>query len=305
MLYRETLCLPFGILNIYRNSPDICRGVLANGIYKSLFSSRVYNVYMGYNFASVDETYRAQQMKKGIYLGHNIGSPCKLHIDRNNIFVYMEEKDGYEKVFWSFVLKYILTDAGLKASVLHLKGMLLQGPKGDLIILLGKGQSGKTTLGMRLKKYGYNVVSNTHCMVKKNYVWGINSWVRIRNNKSQTYISACNNCNIELDGYISRCYVVFPNYEGILKKYESIDDKEKYLYIKNFSAAISNYDLKEEVWDYMVSNEANDIKNRIYNFKLEEILVKEFCNLNIDFVSIDSNSEKCLDEFRCMIEEKK
>lgn len=295
----EILNMPFGRLKIHRKKSELCRNVLADADYKSKFSDCEYNVYIGYDFDNVDKTYRAVQMQKGLYLGHNIGKPCKLHIEKNNLYLYMNESKDYEKVFWSFAIKYILTAVGLEKEVLHIKGLLLRSPKGKMYLLLGKGQSGKTTLGKELEKKGYKIVSNTHCFVKGNYVWGINSWVRVRNTDGQEYVIP-EKCNLFLDGEIEKSYVIDWNNQAQIKRYDNINMEEKYLYLKNFVAAICNYDLKEEVWDYMSQDE--QLKGQIGCFHKEDVLVREFASHSIEFISIDAKNEECLNEFIDMME---
>lgn len=296
----EIINMPFGRLIIHRKESHLCRDVIADGNYRYKFSEQEYNVYLGYDFENVDKTYRAMQMQKGIYLGHNVGGSCKLHIESNNLYLYMNESQNYEKVFWSFAVKYILTAVGLKEDVLHIKGLLLRNPDGKMVLLLGKGQSGKTTLGRILEIRGYKIVSNTHCFVKGNYVWGINSWIRVRNAEGQEYIIPKNN-DYFIDGEIKKCYIIDWNNRGWIKQYDNICDEEKYFYIKNFVAAICNYDLKEEVWDYMSEND--QLKTRIDCFLREDVLIKEFAKRSIEFVSIDSKSKACINKFISMMED--
>jgi hypothetical protein len=290
----EVINMPFGSLKIYRKDCNLCTGVIASGMYNCTFSKREYNVYIGYDFDNIDNTYRAVQMQKGVYLGHNIGEPCKLHIDNNKLYLYCHKSKEYEKIFWSFVLKYILTVISLEEGVLHIKGLLLKAPEGKLFLMLGKGKSGKTTLGKMLEKYGYQVISNTHCLVKGNYIWGVNSWVRIRNAQNQDYIRPKRIC-FPLDGEIEKCYIIDWNAQGLIKQYDNINMEEKYIYIKNFVAAICNYDLKEEIWDYMARND--QVKERLAFFYKEDLLVKEFVKRDIEIISLDARDEKCLNKF--------
>ena len=290
----EIYNMPFGKLKKYCKGDAVCKGVIANGNYKCKFSNDEYNIYMGYALSNIDKTYRAVQMKKGLYLGHNMGNPCDLHIDRNNIFLYMKDSANYEKVFWGFAIKYIFTMAALEKNVLHIKGLLLKDHREKLYLLLGKGQSGKTTLGIELEKKGYKVVSNTHCFVKGEYVWGINSWIRLRSGVSQKYLIPSDTDEV-LDGKIEKCYVVDWNNQGEFKIDTSISDLEKYLYIRNFVAAIGNYDLKEEVWDYTSQN--RNIKEKINLFCKEDEMIKSFMANTIQFIDIDSRNENCLNKF--------
>ena len=149
-------------------------------------------------------------------------------------------------------------------------------------------------MGRELEKKGYKVVSNTHCFVKGEYVWGINSWIRLRSGISQKYLIPSDTDEV-LDGKIEKCYVVDWNNQGEFKIDTSISDLEKYLYIRNFVAAIGNYDLKEEVWDYTSQN--RNIKEKINLFCKEDEMIKSFMANTIQFIDIDSRNENCLNKF--------
>ena len=180
---RRIINLPFGTITVYSKNKELRGGVLNSGRYNTFFSEVNYNVYLGWDFENVDTTYRATQMKKGIYLGHNVGEPCKLHICQNDIHIYTENELLYDKIFWSFVVKHIFTKACLDNDILHLKATLLRDIRdGMCVVLLGKGGSGKTTLADKLCERNFELLSNTHCMVKDDYIWGVNSWVRRRKN---------------------------------------------------------------------------------------------------------------------------
>ncbi len=66
---------------------------------------------------------------------------------------------------------------------------------------------------------------------------------------------------------------------------------QKYYYLKNFSAAINNYDLKEEVFDYMTKDE----EMAINYLKREDDLVKSFCEKMVVGISINSLEIKCIE----------
>lgn len=287
----ESIEMPFGKINLYRKRNDICKGVLLSGNYNKKFSDKVYNIYMGFKIEDADSTYRGNQMSRGIYLGHNLGSSCKMNIKDNNIYINVEKDEDYSKVFWSFILKYILTKASLDENVLHIKGSLIRGLNGELILLLGKGGSGKTTLGKMLQEFGYRIISNTHCLVKDDYIWGINSWTRIRNDKGQKYIEPPKNI-CKMDGKIKKCFIVNCNNVGTFNL-TKVDEKYLYYYIRNFVSAINNYDLKEEVWDYMSEN---NISRKMDLFEVEDDLIKTFIRQKILLLSNDTLNNECLEK---------
>ncbi len=288
---RRIINLPFGTITVYSKNKELCGGVLNSGRYNTFFSEVNYNVYLGWDFENVDTTYRATQMKKGIYLGHNVGEPCKLHICQNDIHIYTENEQLYDKIFWSFVVKYIFTKACLDNDILHLKATLLRDIRdGMCVVLLGKGGSGKTTLADKLCERNFELLSNTHCMVKDDYIWGVNSWVRRRKNSIEKY--ELEKKDFILDGVIKKCIMVEGNSENNKLHIETLTIDEKYYYLKNFSAAISNYDLKEEVCDYMAENNTMIVEY----LKKEDELVKRFSEREILWIKLDSFEKECIEQ---------
>ena len=89
----------------------------------------MFDINFGIEKIDNDTTYRGKQfIEKGLYLGHHIGKKAKLRIINNTISVYIfnGNKSDYEKVFWNFILKYILTYCSLITNSLHFKGVLLK-----------------------------------------------------------------------------------------------------------------------------------------------------------------------------------
>lgn len=286
---KRVVKLPFGTITIWSKDKELCEGVLENGNYKVNYAKINYDIYLGWDFQIIDDTYRAAQMQKGIYLGHNVGEPCKLHILENEIYIYTEKREFYPKIVWSFVLKYIFTKVSLDYNILHMKATMLRKMNHERIVLLfGKGRSGKTTLADELCKKGYECLSNTHCMIDGNYVWGINSWIRRRNGIEHYEIRSQ---NIFFDGEIKHCMIVESNHSSQELKIKELSMDQKYYYLKNFSAAINNYDLKEEVFDYMTKDE----EMAINYLKREDDLVKSFCEKMVVGISINSLEIKCIE----------
>lgn len=282
------ITLPFGDIEIYSRDGELYKDLLGEGRYETFFAKDRYRVYIGWDCFEEDLTYRGSQMKKGVYLGHNIGTPCKFHMSDNDIYIYAENEVTYRKVFWSFIVKYIFTKACLEHGILHLKATILRADRDKgLILVLGKGGSGKTTLADSLCKHGFQILSNTHCMLRDNYVWGINSWIRRREDKNEKYTIDTSKV-FELEGNVKKIIIVEGNKNKERIVIEEMNEIEKYYYIKNFSAAISNYDLKEEVFDYMTKNK----KEAVYLLKREDDLVKKMAYKKIYNVELDSLNEK-------------
>lgn len=286
----QSIKLPFGSLILVTKGQVHRSKVIGDAVYKTSFSEDTYCVNMGWEITE-DSSYRATQMKKGIYLGHNLGAPCKLHIYENNINLYLENTQMYGNVLWSFALKYIFTKACLDHDILHLKAAMVRDVKDKKIVLiLGKGGSGKTTLADNLCKNGYERISNTHCMidVKRNYAWGINSWIRRRTlGEDQFYLDEP---DWFLDGFVKKIIIAEGTNNTDLLSINKLTYCEKYYFIKFFSAAICNYDLKEEVFDYMA-----DTTEKAFSYlKREDDLVKKLANTEISRVRLDSYNDVCL-----------
>lgn len=291
--------MPFGEFAIHSENVDVIKEVgkvIRSSKYKNKFSNEHYNLFIedGLNFEP-DTSYRAMQMKRGIYLGHNIGDKCYLKIDGKNIYLYSEKKERYQQILWNFVLKYIFTKVALDNDVLHAKGLLLKNKEGRLFVLFGKGGSGKTSLAKKLSCFGCTILSNTHCFIKGKYVWGVDSWIRERTEDNIQIFQFNNDINEDtlLDGIIDQQFILNYNKEKIYKCYE-LNKSDAFYYLDNYAAAINNYDLKEEVWDYF----SNEFSQRMSYFKKEETLLKNITDYSrIYYISVDIMEENSLNQF--------
>ncbi len=292
-MYIKSYDMPFGCLNIYSKTKDIVQGVLKPTNYIKKFSQDEYNVYLENEFNDFDNTYRSKQMRKGIYLGHNIGLPCNIKISDKNIYVYSDEfsKEDYKKVFWNFIIKFILTEASIKKHAIHFKGTLIKSPNGKLIVLLGRGGSGKTTIANELINYNYKLLSNTHCIYKEGYIWGIDSWLRIRNHDSTEHYLLNPFQNNTIEGTLDKLVIV--EYNNLGNYFEKEINKNEFSnYFKFFSSAIINYDLKEEIFDYC----SNDIFDFIKILNEEDEIISNIYKSSIKFLSVDVRSQNSLNK---------
>lgn len=89
--------MPFGMIKIHSNDITIINvigSVVNPATYINKFANVEYNVFLKDSLTfKADDTYRAMQMKKGIYLGHNIGTNCELCIGERNIYLYVQNKE--------------------------------------------------------------------------------------------------------------------------------------------------------------------------------------------------------------------
>lgn len=290
--------MPFGKINVYSDDLTIINKVkliIVPSNYKLKFADVEYNIFIENNAFEPDKTYRATQMLKGIYLGHNLGTPCLLRIENNNIHIYTKDKTYYPAIIWNFVLKYIFSKVALDFNVLHIKGLLLKNAKGKLYLFLGKGNSGKTTLAKNLREYGCAIVSNTHCFIENNYIWGINSWIRERDEKGNSvYLANMDSNEIDcFDGNLEKMFIINYNKENHYHYYKT-EKIYAYYYLRNFSTALTNYDLKEEVWDYF----SNNFYGCMDYFACEDRMLQYIVNNNDIFcLSMDINASQIAEKF--------
>lgn len=227
--------------------------------------------------------YREKMFGQGLYLGHHLGPPAKLYVGEDELYIQFEDRSAAScnRIIWSFVVKYVLSMTSLRSNALHLKGVLLLREKRALL-LLGRGNAGKTTLSKFLSNNGYQIIANTHCVTRTGYVWGVNTWVRRRVEEG-------------VDQY--EFFAPPRHQEGTLNKiiiYEYNDRGEFHLrpltrefataFITYFAAGIGNYDLKEDIFE----GTQGYFEDRCRLLSTELALVDELVNRHkIDYLSCD------------------
>lgn len=123
---KRIIDMPFGKLVINsKENGNLGENVLGENKYSSKFSNESFTI----NFEkteddSKEKNYRQKMFEKGLYLGHHLGLPADLQLgdSEKSIYVKNGNKCNYEKILWSYSLKYILTVMALKNDALHLKG---------------------------------------------------------------------------------------------------------------------------------------------------------------------------------------
>lgn len=296
MKYLNKISFPFGYINIYSNNSDyLCRDVLFNSQYDSKICDKNFNVFFGNNRILNDNSYRGKQLAtNGIYLGHHLGKKAKINIIGENISIYILNgvKEDYDKIFWNFVLKYILTYASLITNSLHFKGVLIKQKKSQYgIMILGKGGDGKTTLSKILENHSFITLSNTHIIIHANKAYGINTWIRERHGENEIY-QLYKKPN-SLDCNLKKIFIYHYNTKNMYSC-SQLNKNLIYNFLNHFSNAIIAYDLKEEVFDYM----ADDFQDSIQLLSNNDVLLKDFIQKHqIEFLTIDTTDKKNIIKF--------
>ncbi len=199
------------------------------------------------------KTYRERMMQKGLYIGHHFGEKVKIKIvSKNEIYICARD---YNRILWSYVTKLVLKLYSLEKKYLHLKSGVVEY-KGKVILIVGRGGSGKSEIIKVLCSNGGKFISNTHSIVSDCKVLGIKTNIRVRNKSSEFYISPHelqknNHCNEwqKID------FIFWVNHR-IDDKINIVEmSKENIFYnMMQFSEAIATWELHEDIYDYYHSN---------------------------------------------------
>ncbi|MFB5761892.1 hypothetical protein [Paenibacillus medicaginis] len=292
-MYSRLVEMPFGKLCITSTSPDyLGSSVLGHASYNRKFSDSLFTLKINTGDGDGDgvASYRQEMLRRGIYLGHHHGMSVKMKSEKDtlSISLHYESPDGYNKIIWTYAMKYVFTIMALRYDALHLKATTLI-KEGRAILLLGRGKSGKTTLASYLAQVGFNHVGNTHAMIKDEQVWAINSWKRIRRSDGNETYELCDNVGIA-NGKLVNIYVVDFNREGNFHCSE-LDFDMAFSFLLYFGGATGNYDLKEDLFDY---NMTESFSKRM-SFLVKEIsLIRQLLRNNkIYYLSADIQNPDC------------
>lgn len=199
------------------------------------------------------ETYRENVMKNGFYIGHHFGSPSRIYEKDLNCFIL--QSDNSDRIIWSYITKYLLTIYCDQLNLLHLKAAAIEHDK-RLFLVCGRGGHGKTVFVESICKDNKDVhyFSNTHVLVNESgYGISIPSNIRYRQEyKKEKYIPSAIfhdikilNDTFPIDGIFWIDYTDTKTSHVV-----TIDSKYVFAMMYHFSAAIGNWELKEDVCDY-------------------------------------------------------
>lgn len=217
---------------------------------------------------------RMKNMTKGYYNLNHCGKAAYLYIDNKiNKFFLFGRKEDCKKIFWSYIIKWIIMKESLEKKYIHIKGSLVNINNKGCLFIGGKG-SGKSTLTYTLMKEFRDAqfVSNTHvCLSKNNIGKGVYSCINYRENMarkiceenshlSPSDIKGCTNFNPYKLMYnmADDCkidYVIFYQFNTVknfdTKKIQSI---EMFPLFEHYANGINVYQLKDDLIDYYGKN---------------------------------------------------
>ncbi|MFF2154596.1 hypothetical protein ACFVVQ_04715 [Paenibacillus chitinolyticus] len=296
-MYERKVSMPFGWLHITSANPlQLGEEILRSESYSHRFADNRYELNLNAGQEDLEVgSYRSQMAQKGIYLGHHIGEPAQIASRGKEVSLRFRPDafEVYQKLFWSYAVKLILTVSALNAQALHLKASTLFW-KGKAILLIGRGGSGKTTLARFLESIGFEFRGNTHALVKEGHVWAINTWRRLREGNTQQYemFSIPGFYDAPLEGV----FVVDHNTKGEFTA-RVLDNTASSAFLTYFSAAAGNYDLKEDLTD--LHHSLPSFEERIQYLKEEYSLIQQFVGSNpIHYLSADLQDDTCKQNVR-------
>lgn len=238
-------------------------------------------------------TYREIAMsQKGFYIGHHFGDKAYMRIENNEIHLC---SNNYNRIIWSYVVKYVLTIKCLEHGWIHLKAAAVDYNNG-IYIIFGRGGSGKTELIKKLSGFGGKIVSNTHLIIREKDIIGIESNVRVRDKNGQDFYLSPSKCfdNCEFGKNIHPIKaLIWCNHRND-KNGMITEIKADYMLslVRKFGNALDAWELKEDVFDYYSSDPVLISQKLIQNDTLLENFIKNqnnyYFNLNV-FEREDSN----------------
>ena len=192
-------------------------------------------------------------MLEGAYIGHHIGRPMHFkYIDNRNIAFAHEDPD---KIIWCYIIKFVLTIYAIEKNILHIKGGAV-AYKGKSFLFLGRGGSGKTEIIRRLCKNGASFMANTHILVDQSFACGIKSNLRIREEEGDSYYTVEQlYSNNVCDGWLPIGGIFWVKYRddkiAFIKKLSPLCAFHN---LRWFTEAIANWEMKEDIADYLNSD---------------------------------------------------
>ncbi|MFC8679798.1 hypothetical protein ACFUEN_44860 [Streptomyces griseorubiginosus] len=174
------------------------------------------------------------------------------------------------------------------AAILHLKGAAV-AHKGKSFLFLGRGGNGKTELVKAMCANGAGLMTNTHLLVDGGSVYGVKSNIRVRDDGQDVYIPVDEELKVH-DGWLPIGGVFWVKYRtdgrAVVRTLPSDYARANLQY---FSESIRNWELKEDIADYLNSDpfELAEHMNGI------DKMLTEFCETHyIRYMNLDIFSDQ-------------
>ncbi len=243
-------------------------------------------------------TYREKVMsQKGFYIGHHFGEKAFLRVINNEIHLC---SNNYNRILWSYITKYILTIRCLECGWIHLKAAAVEY-KNEIYIIIGRGGSGKTELIKRMSILGAKIISNTHLVIRDKDIIGVESNIRVRDNKEKDLYIPPEECfNICAFGKNTHPIkaLVWNNYrndkESIITELQS--DCMLAL-VGKFGNALDAWELKEDIFDYYLSDPFLISQKLIQNDRKLEEFIKNYQSYYFNLNVFEREGQKKLLDF--------
>jgi hypothetical protein len=215
--------------------------------------------------AATDRSYRGKRMAAGYYLTDHFGPPAFLITRGREYWIFAED---FDPILWPYAVKHLCSVYAIESGLLHLKAAgVAVGGRG--VLLVGRGNSGKTVILASLCGAGAQFLSNTHAFVQGQTLIGVPTAMRVRRDdifgsiitqrglapsvKAGEYtldpVSDMGWSRAPSVPIAALCLLDYRGPEHCLVK--ELDRQTMYEYMEQFALAVNVYGLKEDLLDHL------------------------------------------------------
>jgi hypothetical protein len=296
------LALPFGELAITAATADLALDrVIAAAPLRRRLTDHGFGFRIGFPEAAPVRGYRAETAGRGVYQGHNLGPPAIVSTTPRQLAGYIPggRVADYEQLFWSLGIKVMCALAAHASHALHVKATALVDPDGRVVLLVGRGQAGKTTLARFLVEHArFRRGGNTHALVREDHAWSLATWVRERGPGGDVFDPAVVPAQ-PIDGPLRGILIVEKNSDGRTQRERLVGPRWS-AFFQAFVCGTGAWDLKEDIADAIgpgahVAAAALEREHRQ--------LARLLDTIGLGFVSVDVRSAECRAAIPAIVEE--